>query len=759
MYSRVEMRMKFRNLISFVISVLFVLGLATACHKEFSPVEKGEGNVTLSFSPAEMDVLDLTTKSVDDDVDEGLAADYEVKDFWLFEYDENGALLGAPRYYLTEDYQAGQDFPVSVILPSSSELRYKIVIIANTHDASLLSSISFNTLEALKASSLAVSSSSDLYGQDESSYDLMMNGVSEISSTTSNVNCMLYRNVAKLELTITNRESSGITINSVQLRNVPDRLSFADQLHKEDIYSPNPSSVHFRSLEKDMVNIAEGGSASLTYYLPRNTRGTNDSTTESGKNVNAPDHATYLELIAVRTATRTAVAYRFYLGADDIGDFNVEPNHLYKVNLDFTIFGDENDNRVEDMSVVLLEDSNSYIINPVENLVVKYSVPIENRINTFWKSEAGKLKDDWRRYCLNGSDSWVAEVIWQDVSGKQLIQFCNEDGTLADTYRGLRDDKFFSFVTTDAAVGVPANIVIGVRRTEEDGWTAEDGYMWSWHLWLTDYDPYEDVGGWVDGKYSYDVPGGSLHRYSSFEDFPIYQGKFIMDRNLGARGHTRDDGWLLCAGMMYQYGRKDPFPASNQNQFKIDGTAGPSVGKSTASVGIYRSVMSPMTFLNTKDINWTSDNVYASYNWNDLNKEAVRGEGKSFFDPCPPGWKLPVYDIWTMFGNKNEAYASNWVSTDVNENTFATNSTNAGWMLYLRGVEKTGDTAYFPAAGKIDRTSGGYSGGVSGSLWSTSNVNANNARYLYYENRPEYFLLPAQNFYRSMGLPVRCIRE
>lgn len=724
----------------FIASILFQgclngLGLQAGSQEE----------LTLKLCPTELSEMNPAVRSVTEDVIEGDEADYKVSDFWVFEYDEAGNILGAPRYYLSKDYADAQSVPVSVIVPNKGGVIYKLVIIANTHNQDLLSSISYNSIQALKSSSLPVNSSEDLYQRAGESHDLLMNGVVDLmSGTTGAITCPLYRNVAKLVLRLTNGPSTGITLNSVQLKSVPDRMFYADRLYAAETKSPDPSKVQFISLERDEINIAQGGApAELTYYLPRNMRGTNLSTTEAGKNVNAPENASYLEIRGVRDSGMPII-YKFYLGANNINDFNIEPNHIYKLNLDFHQLGDPNDNRIEDMSVVLFEDSNSYMVDLYAG-PVKYMVPIENRINTYWTSESGKKNPDWEDYLVSGSQEWVAEVIWQDLEGVEL-KFANEDGSYTDTYRGLLDDRYFSFVLTDVdhdALG--GNVVIGVRSGDSEWNKAKDGYMWSWHIWVTDYNPYEYVGVWQEGKYEYEVPGGSLHRYSSMDAIPMYKNKYMMDRNFGAKGHRYEDGYTKCAGVFYQYGRKDPFPVS--------GTAALlRTNQSGEGVMIYQSVNSPLTYY--KGVGgyvWNEERTYDAYSWSDLNKMVKDGVGKSFFDPCPPGWRLPTNKVWSHFGTSTEAYASNWPSPSWSGNI------SAGWLLYLTGSQKTGPTSYFPASGMIGRDTGNYTSyGSSGSMWQAE------VSYFYYSNTANLMIDPDRGptaNYRAMGLPVRCISE
>ena len=740
--------MKLDVIIKVLFQTLALMALFNGCDGEV-PLTDGElSQVHVHLFPTQME--DGTVKGIEGEIDEGGSVDYSVCDFWLFEYDHNKNILGTPRYYTIDD--SVESVPVSAILPTSETTVYKVVIIANTHNPSLLSDISYNTLDALKSSHKAIRSCNDLHQGD----DLIMNAVADIRSTTSDIQCYLYRNVAKLSLTIDNASGSGVTLSSIQVKSVPDRLFFADRLYENEDLSPSVSSVVFQNFTKDDLNLEPAQSKTVIYYLPRNMRGVNMSTTESGKNLNAPEGATYVEISATVNATGKSMVYRFYPGANSVNDFNIHPNHLYEMNVAISSSGDKNDNRVEDASLVRLEESNSYIINPSKGTDVEYLVPIENRINTFWESEVGRQNPAWESYLIDQGLEWVAEVIWQDAAGKQVVDFAG-----AASYVGAPDERFFPFSLTENAKDTPCNVLIGVRSAKDD-WSAEtDGYMWSWHLWITDYDPDVDKMPWTEGKYLYEVPNGSVHKYSSFERIPIYKNSYIMDRNLGAKGYTREDGWALCAGMLYQFGRKDPFPPSDII-YSINGAQRSNVSKSSGPRPMYESVAYPVNFVTNRG-DWTSNVEYRSSNWNDLLRAAVKGEGKSFFDPCPPGWKLPVNSIWTEFGNKaaNVVYASNWAGADPDQNTYATNAANAGWMIYLDGESASEETIYFPGSGMRNYSDAIYSGGGMGAMWAANQGDSDNSTgvYLYYENRSGFFWLPAQSFYRSMGLSVRCITD
>ena len=731
--------MRLKNHINTSGLFLAVLVLLSGCQLNPGFQIEEAREVQLVLCPSEMDSHDVNTKSVHQDVNEGTASDYAVKDFWLFEYDHMNNLVGSPMYYLSSEFQSGQK--VSLLMPDSDK-EFKIIVVANTHNPNILSSIKFNTLDNLQHSFLEVHSVADLYQTSGNSYDLLMNGVVPIYSNTVSVECELFRNVAKLELKLINRETAGIDILSVQLKNVPDHMFLIDQIYSEEESFPSLSMSGFINFEKEDIDLESGKESSwIKYYLPRNMRGKNLSTTERDKNINAPENATYLEVMGVREQVR--ITYKFYLGSDNINDFNVIPNNLYRMVIDFADAPDSNDSRVDDGSVVLLEESNSYLINPMQGQVI-YTVPIENRINTYWSSESGRRNINWRNYLVNTEKEWVAEIIWQDVKKTQL-KFIDEEGNKTNIYQGFRDGRYFSFVLADDAEA--GNVIIGVRRAGDSSnpWTEAEGYMWSWHIWITDYNPYEEVGKWQDGKYIYELSGsnGSLHRYASFDRIGMYKDRYVMDRNLGAKGYTKSDGWQKAAGVMYEYGRKDPFPGSD-HIYKGNGQDAGIAFVSSVGMNIYNSVTSPLTYYTVEsEGDWTEEDAYRIYTWNDLNKEVKKGQGKSFFDPCPPGWQLPVFEIWDDFDTADK---SDWSITAGDE----------GWMIDLSASAEDEELAYFPASGMRVRTTGTYSnyGSVS-AFWSATEESGTSVRYSYFEKGR---MLKKQNApYRSMGLPVRCV--
>ena len=313
-----------------------------------------------------------------------------------------------------------------------------------------------------------------------------------------------------------------------------------------------------------------------------------------------------------------------------------------------------------------LDDSNSYLISPLaeNNNTTKniYAIPISTRINTFWENE-GEPKG---KPLVSGTE-YVAEVIWQDSPTRQ-IYFTNKAGTAStDTYSGTvaSDNEHVYFKLANTAFTGTANVVVGVRKS------TESTYLWSWHLWITDYYPTPSTASKPSTASRIAVRNGNIERYEDPEGAPSavwsgtnLNGRYLMDRNIGAKaapklgeGSYTEAEFNSTFGMYYQYGRKDPFPP-NGTLYKINGSEHGTISESDAtlitSVGLtsdgtswplVETVKYPLQFVTSISTqqyplggNWNNPT------WWDLSKH----NGKSFYDPCPPGWQIPPQGIFDI---------------------------------------------------------------------------------------------------------------
>ncbi len=206
---------------------------------------------------------------------------------------------------------------------------------------------------------------------------------------------------------------------------------------------------------------------------------------------------------------------------------------------------------------------------------------------------------------------------------------------------------------------------------------ADGNILWSWHIWFTDQ-PQAQV---------YNNDAGTM-----------------MDRNLGATSATPGDVGAL--GLLYQWGRKDPFLGSSSISDDIDAKstiAWPSAVSSYSSNGtIEYATANPTTYItyNSKNYDW----YYTGDSSTDNTRWTTSESSKSIYDPCPSGWRVPD-------GGDNGI----WSKAKFDYPTY--DSTNEGMSFSISSPS----TTWYPASGfRRDGGGGLNSVGYNGFSWSAS---------------------------------------
>ena len=239
---------------------------------------------------------------------------------------------------------------------------------------------------------------------------------------------------------------------------------------------------------------------------------------------------------------------------------------------------------------------------------------------------------------------------------------------------------------------------------------SKDVILCSWHIWCSEE-------GWNDHVYANNA--GTM-----------------MDRNLGATSATPGD--IGAFGLLYQWGRKDPFM----------GTCAKSGTTLAASTGSWNTVSggqktidwaeeNPTTFICSNVGEWcTGTGAHES----DYTKRWMESK-KTMYDPCPIGYRVPD-------GGENGFWATaNGEVTD--------DSTNCGRYWTLADGETT---AWYPIVGYRSRHSGSLIYvGEDGYYWSASPNPGDITQAYYLLFSGGGYLAYSRD--RGDGLPVRCVRE
>jgi uncharacterized protein (TIGR02145 family) len=204
------------------------------------------------------------------------------------------------------------------------------------------------------------------------------------------------------------------------------------------------------------------------------------------------------------------------------------------------------------------------------------------------------------------------EVLWETVN----TTTAPEAGSVIA--KAAFADGYVTFSTP--ATLVPGNALIAAKD-------AAGVVLWSWHIWIPATPVVASTFGGVVG-----VP--------------------MMDRNLGAlvaaAPNAKPDGTAI--GMLYQWGRKDPFPgvASVDASDPVATTGNIVLNSEKQNFSIEESVQNPTVYVKTgSDSNKT---------WVDVPSTELWGKTKTVYDPCPPGYIVSTRDkSWAFWGGMSSA--------------------------------------------------------------------------------------------------------
>lgn len=175
------------------------------------------------------------------------------------------------------------------------------------------------------------------------------------------------------------------------------------------------------------------------------------------------------------------------------------------------------------------------------------------------------------------------EVIWETKNTSEAVSL----GEIIPSVE-LLDGKVKFMLPFEPVHG---NALIAVKD-------ASGKILWSWHVWVTDYDPETDA-----------------------DLYP--SGARMMDRNLGALNNGSD---VASYGFFYQWGRKDPLPNP------VDGSA--TISTWPTEIKTYVQEVNTLEYM----IQHPTE-VALSGTWN--SSQSLWNPNKTVYDPCPSGWRVP----------------------------------------------------------------------------------------------------------------------
>lgn len=321
-----------------------------------------------------------------------------------------------------------------------------------------------------------------------------------------------------------------------------------------------------------------------------------------------------------------------------------------------------------------------------------------------------------------------AVLVWQDALG--MVQSVAANGAEGVIVVKLND-------------GIDGNAVVAARQGET--------IVWSWHLWVTDFDPMADPMIYTDKE------TGTVYTW--------------MDRNLGARNNTKYDAGAL--GLLYQWGRKDPFVGADGvyssvyvKKYDIDGNQvrEAAVQRPTYPADDYESTNLELAIQNPTVFYTAPSSAWPVVDW--LTDDAQRQNHdlwggvsgyKTIYDPCPEGWIVPKAGAPWGFRKQYKKAGSLTDSNKYDPEYPWFIEYDDEYSIGFRYKPEGSDKEYWwPFTGKKDTNTGVLSGVDGGANYNTASVTNTTATL-------EIFAWgnPASEtgLNRPYGSSVRCIKE
>ena len=200
------------------------------------------------------------------------------------------------------------------------------------------------------------------------------------------------------------------------------------------------------------------------------------------------------------------------------------------------------------------------------------------------------------------------EVLWETWGNTERV-------TSGSVVTQVDFEKDYVYFRVDES-GHAGNALIAVRNDM-------GAITWSWHIWVPETEIEENLYG--------------LSRHAT------------MDRNLGALVAAPQDGATPESfGLLYQWGRKDPFVgAGDITTGKAATVAGQAMTLYGDKISAERAIRNPTVFADFQG------------NWNASTYEEFWDSSKQMNDPCPPGYRVPYRSEHVLF-TTNPKEMANW---------------------------------------------------------------------------------------------------
>ena len=503
------------------------------------------------------------------------------------------------------------------------------------YQADYASAMTFNLLPGKYDLFVVVNANKDLGEMSQSDlykYEFSKGGMKDNIPMTANteVNVLaattlptlsVRRVAAKIaySVTVDDTVAENIKLRSIQFMSVPSTAV---------LFSERNTSTDETDFYNEATVVTNNVKTySDTYYMFENCQGTVESITDPIDKApeNAPACATYMRILA--DGPEKLLEYIVYLGENSTSNFDVRRNTKHTMNL-YIKGENEIDNRVSVYEGLYYGKANCHMCTGMQ---VSFDA-------TPYRTGKSQLYAYTDIYAGEEYEAAKAELLWEDVKGL------------------VTNVSFNANNVTVTTTGVVGNAVVAL-------YDKTGNIIWSFHIWCTEQPQL---------MYFRASLKNSNNRYVA------------MDRLLGAHEmpHQTIQTGNKGKGLVYQFGRKDPFPSydwdlgeasiiydRNGEEYimnfgkRVDKKQEDATFGYCGSIGY--AIAHPMLLIISYDA-WGGWVYPFDYNtnailWGNALPDAqtypdMSSLHKTVYDPCPEGYMIPSTDAFTDMYNQYQYY-------------------------------------------------------------------------------------------------------
>lgn len=234
------------------------------------------------------------------------------------------------------------------------------------------------------------------------------------------------------------------------------------------------------------------------------------------------------------------------------------------------------------------------------------------------------------------------KVIWETSEG--MIQLVDPINGVSDKAGYNKETGLLAFNVIDKGGSLPyyptpnnsnniahakgGNALIGAFKVVN----GKEQVIWSWHIWVC-----------PEMAKGIKIQNWTLNQYT------------VIDRNLGA---LSNEPGVASLGLLYQWGRKDPFIGANAISDNAERLATVNLSGYDWGVGTVADKDVDYTIKNPTKLTWeglsVTETQVGPYLWGTnggLDRAGVKDLGvKTIYDPCPIGYRVPPVDAFVFDG-------------------------------------------------------------------------------------------------------------